>query len=283
MVQVLHTIGNPIRKSAIEALKKGGLRFSQLLAACDLDYDHDAGRFYYHLSELINKRIVEKIDEVYQLTEFGSKIAEVLDSIRRECSIIFLEGNIGDKGKVDIRSLETEWIDYGEEFRFEKKTEKEPMSVGFHTGASELQKIVTEKMPNCPERRKIIQFLEEVRSWKCPRTLLAKDRDMPLGWALVNSEIRWGDKPDMETGEPKPYAKTSLRIEDITIGPWTKVDRKRVALSILKDLIDKAREVKADDIQLMRVNAEDPALIEALRDLGFERVATNYSMKKTLQ
>ena len=49
LLQVLHTIGNPIRKEAVETLSKA----RALMTACGLDYDHDAGHFYYHLSDLI--------------------------------------------------------------------------------------------------------------------------------------------------------------------------------------------------------------------------------------
>jgi len=53
--QILHTVANPIRKNAIRALAQQKMRFSQLMSACGLDYDHDAGHFNYHLSDLIEK------------------------------------------------------------------------------------------------------------------------------------------------------------------------------------------------------------------------------------
>lgn len=280
IVRILQTIGNPIRKATIEALKGGGMKFSQLLAACDLDYDHDAGHFYYHLSELMNKRIVKKVGDTYTLTEFGSKIAEMLASLQKECSFLFVERNRGER-KVDIPSLETEWIEFGKEVSFEKKAEKGRMWVSFHRGAGSLQKRITKKLPDGPERRKLIKFLEEFRTWKGPQTLLAKDKDMPLGWADVSYGVSWGDKPDKETGEPKVFAKTFIIIDNIAIASWTK-DRKKVAMSLLEGVLNKAKQVEADAVQLMKVNAEDSKVIEALRDLGFERVTTSYAMKKRL-
>jgi len=55
-----------------------------------------------------------------------------------------------------------------------------------------------------------------------------------------------------------------------------------VALSLLKELLSFARQKRAGEIKLMNVNADDSAVTEVLRESGFERVATNYSMKKTL-
>lgn len=279
IVQVLHTVGNPIRKVAIEALRKDGMRFSQLLAACDLDYDHDAGHFYYHLSELMSKRIVEKVGETYCLTKFGSKIAEMLNSLEKECSFLFVERNKGGEQKVDIQNLETEWIEPGKEFIFEKKTEKGSMKAGFYAGPGSLQKYIAEELSDGPERRKLVKFLEEFRSLK-GSTLLAKDQDTPLGWAAVKCGVSWGDKPDKETGEPKIFAKTFIVIEDLAIMSWAK-DRKEVALSLFKELLAKAQQTGADAVELLRVDADDSKVIEALGDLGFERIATNYTMKKT--
>lgn len=111
IVQVLQAVGNPIRKAAIEALRKGRMRFSQLLSSCDLDYDHDTGHFYYHLSELMDKGIVERIVDSYSLTEFGKKVAEMLSSLERECSFLFAERSKGGERKMGVQSLETEWIE----------------------------------------------------------------------------------------------------------------------------------------------------------------------------
>lgn len=50
---------------------------------------------------------------------------------------------------------------------------------------------------------------------------------------------------------------------------------------LLKELLDKARQRGADSMQLMRVNADESAVTKAVKDLGFERITTNYTMKKT--
>ena len=110
IVRVLHTVGNPIRKAAIEALGETRMRFSQLLTACGLSYDHDAGHFCYHLSELIEKRIVEKADDAYCLTGFGLKIAEILRSFEKE--YVFLVGEERDEGGEALKEEEIalDWL-----------------------------------------------------------------------------------------------------------------------------------------------------------------------------
>lgn len=124
---LLHTLGNPIRKATIRALKEGEMRFSHLMAACGLDYDHDAGHFCYHLSELIERGVVEKSGEAYHLTESGSKTAELLDYLDREFSFLFTEEEGGEEHMKDI-DLQTEWVGQGGDARFERRSRKGLMS-----------------------------------------------------------------------------------------------------------------------------------------------------------
>lgn len=286
IVQVLHTVGNPIRKAAIEALRKDGMRFSELLASCSLDYDHDAGHFYYHLSELMNKQIVKKVGNTYCLTELGSKIAEMLSSIETECSFLFGKRSKGGEREMDIRKIETGWIEFGElvpiphSLRFIKETGflgQFPEKTCFPTKGWDFRN----ELPDGPERRRLTEFEEEFRSWRGPRTFMAKDKDMILGWAVISYRVAWRI-PEKERGDSEIFARTSIVIESLAVAPWTKADRKEVALSLLKELLSFARQKRADKIQLMNVNADDSAVIEVLRESGFERVATNYLMKKTL-
>jgi len=200
-VQVLHVVGNPIRKAAIEALKGSGMRFSNLLASSDLDYDHDAGHFYYHLSELMDKRIVEKVGDAYRLTEFGQNVAEMLGSLKKECSFLFAERDKGGEKRMDTQSLETEWIEFGREVGFRKRTEKGLMSAGFHSTTNSLQEAISEDLPDGPERAKLYGFLEKL--WKGPATLLVKGKDIPFGWATVEPNVSWGSSTDGEKEKSK--------------------------------------------------------------------------------
>jgi len=300
-IPVLHAIGNPIRKATIEALSKGEMRFSQLLASCDLDYDHDTGYFCYHLSELINKRIVEKADNTYRLTAFGQKIAGILNSLERECSSLLVERTEGGERKMVIQDLETEWIDTsdfvniefekdgkGEEHKFRAKISslEESTRAGIRVKKIALDKPSVEELPEGPRKGKMARFSEEVKSWKGTKTILIKDKDTIVGWATVIYRMSWmGDWTDESSAKEKRQLELSpkafLIIEDMGIPPWAE-DRKGMATSLLKALWEKAQEMGADAIELMRVDVGDSAVLEALSDLGFEKIATSYSMKKAI-
>lgn len=236
IVQVLQAVGNPIRKAAIEALREGGMRFSQLLSSCDLDYDHDTGHFYYHLSELMDKRIVEKVADVYHLTEFGQKVAKILDSLEKECSFLFPEGNLWEEPRPKRRSLETEWAGDGSEWlKFEgiadgwlvvgseriefkgifhgKKAENGSTEMRLYGEDSSLQKAIAEELPDGPEKTRLINFLEWFKSWKGLATLLVKEKDKPIGWAKIDHSVSWGT-----TGtDGEFYAKALVTIKDMIV------------------------------------------------------------------
>jgi len=298
IVQVLHTIGNPIRKAAIEALNQGEMRFSQLLASCDLDYDHDTGYFNYHLSELINRQIVEKNGNAYRLTGFGQKIADMLSSLERECSFLLVERTEGGERNMVSQDVETEWIDTKDFAQIDFKKEKGEFP-DKETGVSAkiisrekahmtLEMPTIEGLPESPQREKIAKFSEGVKSWKGSMTLLVKDKDIIIGWAIVRDWISWvGRMNDALSGkneekqELELYPRAFLIIEDIGVQAWIE-DRKGVASSLLKALLEKARQLGADVVELMRIDVNDSAVIEALSNMGFERIATTHSMKKRL-
>lgn len=237
-VQILNAIGNPIRKAAIEALNKGGMRFSQLLASCDLDYDHDAGHFHYHLSELIDRRIVEKTKDDYRLTEFGQRVAELLSSLDKECSFLFLKKPEGGERKVDTHKLKTEWLEPGKEIVFKKKTDKDFMFATFYPESDSMQKLMATELPDGPERRKLIKALEESKSRRKPEILVVKDGDTPLGWVTVMHKISWGysaDTFDKESGKYDITSKSLITIESLDIASWTE-HRNDVASILLKEL-----------------------------------------------
>lgn len=285
--QVLHTISNPIRRTTITCLGEGGMRFSQLLAACGLDYDHDAGHFAYHLSELMKRTIVEKKGDLYLLTSFGLKVAETVGFLEKACSNLFkVEQTSGGRKGLDVSDLDVEWFGSGKEVRVDRKTEEGNLSVAFNTKPNTLLKRLQEKLPESPERDRLITFLAETDKWGGPQRVLTKRKDVPLGWAIVGSETSSEDKPCKQTGKVEVLVKTALRIDHIgiwAITPQTNVDRKKVASGLLNAILAKAKEIRADAVKVDGANADDKSLIEALREAGFERVGTNYSMQKSLR
>lgn len=92
-VDVLQTLGNPIRKSVVAALasQHKALGFSELMEASRLDPNFDTGQFWYHILELTKRGIIVKDEDRYGLSQFGFKLAKILDTVERECSFLLQE------------------------------------------------------------------------------------------------------------------------------------------------------------------------------------------------
>jgi len=108
-VGILQTIGNPVRKSVLTALasRHTALKFSELMEASGLDPNFDTGQFWYHLSELMSRGIISRNKDRYGLSQFGFKLAKVLDTVERECSFLLKErkeeGDKETEGEFRIR------------------------------------------------------------------------------------------------------------------------------------------------------------------------------------
>jgi len=108
-VEILQTIGNTVRKSVLTALasRHTALKFSELMEASGLDPNFDTGQFWYHLSELMSRGIIIKNEDRYGLSQFGYKLAKILDTVERECSFLLKErkeeGDRETEGRFRIR------------------------------------------------------------------------------------------------------------------------------------------------------------------------------------
>jgi len=102
-IEILQTLGNPIRKSIVNALasKHIVLKFSELMEASGLDPNFDTGQFWYHLSELIRRGIIIRDEDRYRLSKFGFKLSRILDILERECSFLLGGGKEGSDGKME--------------------------------------------------------------------------------------------------------------------------------------------------------------------------------------
>jgi len=112
-VDILQTLGNPVRKSVVAALgsKYKALKFSELMEASGLDPNFDTGQFWYHISELMKRGIIIKNDDRYELSQFGFKLAKILDTLERECSFLFNERKEGGKRKMGNGFLIRKYVD----------------------------------------------------------------------------------------------------------------------------------------------------------------------------
>ncbi len=272
VAQVLHTVANPIRKSAIRALARQKMRFSQLMSACGLDYDHDAGHFNYHLSDLIEKGMVEKTGSSYRLTELGSKMAEMVDYLEKESSFLFPQTQKGGARKVKAKArLVTRWV-----------TEEEAPFRSQPVTMDTLVKDAEKMIPDSSERARVIRFVQETVAARGARTLVVKEGDVVQAWATVSSEVTWVNISDKATGKSRSCPKACLRLEYVAVGAWAK-PRKEVAHSLLEQLLRRAKEIGSDTVQITGVEAGDSEVVQALQDMGFERISSNYTMQKTLR
>ncbi len=112
-VEVLQALGNPIRKPVVAALasRHAALKFSELMKASGLDPNFDTGQFMYHLSELIKRGIVLKDGECYGLSQFGYKLAKILDTVERECSFLLKERKDGGGLKMENKFQIRKYVD----------------------------------------------------------------------------------------------------------------------------------------------------------------------------
>ncbi len=101
IVKLLQTLGNEIRKAIITSLSVGqySLRFSDLMQASGLNPNYDTGQFNYHLNDLIERNIIMKDGNRYRLTQFGFKLAKLLQTMERECHFLLSGGEKGIRGE----------------------------------------------------------------------------------------------------------------------------------------------------------------------------------------
>ncbi len=268
--QILHTIGNPIRRRITRALTRGKMRFSELMAACNLDYDHDAGHFNYHLSDLLAKKIVHKRGSYYILTDQGTKMAEMIDYLEKESSYLFPPRQKGGETKMTT-TMVAEWAPR-DKTRF-KETPGGPLP--------SLVEEIKKKIPEGPQQDKVIKFVSSAVENPELKVLQVKEGDNLQGWAILTPGVAWNETKDKTTGKKTYSATTSLTAEYLVVGGWTK-RRKEVAEILLNELLERAKEIGTDTLQFTRVEAGDSEVIQALQDQGFERISTNYTMQRTL-
>jgi DNA-binding HxlR family transcriptional regulator len=269
VIQILQILGNPIRKRIIRALGQEKMRFTELMSACSLNYDHDAGHFNYHLSDLVQRNIVEKKRSYYFLTDQGQKLAEMIVYLDKESSYLFpqLEKGDADKMKTD---LVTKWASQ-DKTRF-KQTPGGPLP--------DLIKDIKKMVPETTKQKKIIRFVKSTLLNPDQKVLQVFEGDNLQGWVILTAGVDWHDTKG-ENGKTTYSPITFLTTDYLMAGGWVK-NRKEVAKVLLDELLRKADEIGTDFIQFSRISPGDIAIIQALQEKGFERISTNYTMQRAL-
>jgi len=101
---------NPIRMSIIQSLEDGPISFTEVMRASGLDPNFDTGPFTYHLSVLLDSRIVEKADNKYQLTSFGNTTANIIGSLERESRFLLKIDEVSEGGERMSGKIESRWL-----------------------------------------------------------------------------------------------------------------------------------------------------------------------------
>ena len=77
--RIFSLVSNPLRRRIIGFLSiKVPLTFSDLMEYCGLDVFKQCGMMDYHLKVLLKSQVLKKRVEGYELTEFGQRVAELL-------------------------------------------------------------------------------------------------------------------------------------------------------------------------------------------------------------
>lgn len=260
IVRVLHTVGNPIRKAAIDALGETRMRFSQLLTACGLSYDHDTGHFCYHLSELIEKRIVEKADDAYCLTELGLKIAEMLRSLEKE--YVFLVGKERDEGGEALKEEEIalDWLD------------SQDFALRFGKDISDIEAKLPQLEKEGLERFKEWSFPSESKRYYHPRFLVARRGNNVLGFVETVGVV---------VASTAVAATARVLIKRLLVtSPASVHQRGLIAGLLVRELLRQAEEHGANSVEAIDISAEDEDLLTVFKRLGFERASVGYNLRK---
>jgi hypothetical protein len=86
---VLKVISNRVRRNTIQFLNEEKLTYLELLISCGLNPERHCGWFDYHLGVLLDEGVVTKEGDQYLLTEFGTGIARLLQTIEGESHRLF--------------------------------------------------------------------------------------------------------------------------------------------------------------------------------------------------
>jgi len=264
---VFSALSHSLRRSIVLALRDSHHQFSDLMRLCGLDPDHDSGLFVYHLSQLIDLGIVERVGEGYKLTDFGARIGELILAVERESA--FLTEKMPKEEK-------------------EVKGMKEDIDVKWMGLDAMVQKGIlynTEDdfVPKMSQEQK--QIYETARKWlKVDQYLVAFREEKPLAHLkpdlkyLITAEYEKAPRPVKLVKSVEPQ----LEIEDIGVRTTKAVDRQNAVIALLRVLEDEGKNIGVKKIWVHKINADDKAVVSVLKERGYQRFATTYIMTKNL-
>lgn len=82
---VLKALSNSTRREIVSQIaQKGSATYTEIMQVLGLDPILESGRFNYHLKELADAGLIERINGDYQITDLGKKALVLLDQVRDE-------------------------------------------------------------------------------------------------------------------------------------------------------------------------------------------------------
>ncbi|UCH05631.1 MAG: winged helix-turn-helix transcriptional regulator [Candidatus Thorarchaeota archaeon] len=82
---VLKALSNSTRREIVNQIaEKGSATYTEIMQVLGLDPPLESGRFNYHLKELADAGLIERVNGDYQLTDLGTKALVLLDQVRDE-------------------------------------------------------------------------------------------------------------------------------------------------------------------------------------------------------
>ena len=262
VLRVLDNLSNPIRKGVVEALsQRGQATFSELLVLCRLDTYYQKGLLDYHLKELHKSRIVTKKETVYVLTRTGKTVARFLQSLEREYQRLFITEELNKGGEiVQLKIAEFEHKD-AEAVSLTRYGSKEGMK-------SERPWACGNKVP-----------LKLMSEWGETFSLIARSSGNVIGVLYGNTtpmhvvDKEGGEKLEIvQPTENKPANRLDGEIFEIWIHP--NYEGQGVEKQLIKEFVDRMREQGAVNVIAERVLSENDTLLEAFKELGFQKIAS---------
>jgi len=267
IIEVLKTISHQIRISVIETLEAQTLSFSDLMLACGLNPNFDTGQFCYHLSELTENGIVSKKADRYFLTDLGYRVTKVLKMMNSECSLPPKHFNRSKVSK-EVRKLE-EWTTRWQTEEEGKKREGKILSF-------DIEK--TEDRIPLEKQLKTEKFKKWTEKIPVPSAYLVERNGERLGELIL--DFRKQDVIELIKADKEKIPRVVSTIHEV--GALTfKEDRARVIKTMLDRFLAEAEE-NAAEVMRVEVPDEDQAYLDALKDLGFEKLGTLHLMQKII-
>jgi len=261
IIELLHSLSNPVRKGIIETLgERGQATFSDLLILCDLDIYYQKGLLDYHLKEMCRSGILAKTETGYVLTSIGRSVAKFLDALECEYQRLFttkfpVKG--GEIGKLDIATFED---GDAEEVSIAKYGDKDQMR-------DEVMWACGNTVP-----------LKHMSEWGQTFSLVARSNRKVIGVLYGNTiPMHVISKDGKELGviqptEKKPANRLDGEIFEIWVHP--SYEGQGVEKQLIKEFTDRVKKRGAVTVIAERVLSENATLVMAFEEMGFQRIAS---------